>query len=156
MGSRNLISSLSGVVALLLFCLTPVSVGEMSPGIHVELSSLKPLWLHVTLKIGADSRVTLYSSQLPWGNKYSMILMAALPNGQSLKKELTIDDPSPRQASLDPEVPVSGDINLGSVFGDLKEALRKSDVQLFWAYEAPAELHIARWSGGWILIPQQK
>jgi len=53
-------------------------------------------------------------------------------------------------------VSVSGDINLADYFRDLEGVVKKSDVQLFWAYMAPDELHIAHWSGGWILIPQQK
>lgn len=51
---------------------------------------------------------------------------------------------------------LSADIDLGDFFKDLKGALRKSDVNLFWAYEAPAELQIAHRSGGWIFLPQQK
>jgi len=35
-------------------------------------------------------------------------------------------------------------------------ALKKSDVLLFWAYKAPAALHIPRWTGGLVVIPQQK
>jgi hypothetical protein len=35
-------------------------------------------------------------------------------------------------------------------------AIKKSDIQLFWAYQAPKELNLPRWSGGWILLPHQK
>jgi hypothetical protein len=156
MGSKLGNKLMSGLIALVLLWLISPSVGgePIPPGIHVELSTNKPLWLHITLQPGTDSRLTVYASDLPWGNKYSMILIAVLPSGQSLKKELTIDDPSPRQVSLDPKVPVSGDINLADVFGSLKDAIKASDVHLFWAYEAPEDLHIARHSGGWILIPQ--
>jgi hypothetical protein len=37
----------------------------------------------------------------------------------------------------------------------LDEALKKSEVHLFWFYESPKELNIQHWSGGWVLIPKQ-
>ena len=64
-----------------------------------------------------------------------MVIVAAMSGGRVLERELPVDDP---------------------VFPNLRRALKASDVQLFWAYEAPESLHISRWSGGWILIPQQK
>lgn len=147
------------VIASLLILLGGVSPsnGESPPsGIHVELDPQKPLWLHVTLMSRSESRVTVYRSSLPWGNRYSMILVAVLPSGKSLKKELIVDDPTLEQIALDPNKSISGDINLQNVFRDLNASVTMSDVQLFWAYQAPEELGIPRWSGGWILIPQQK
>jgi hypothetical protein len=38
----------------------------------------------------------------------------------------------------------------------LSRATKRSEVHLLWAYESPEELHISHWSGGWILLPQQK
>jgi len=84
-----------------------------------------------------------------------MILVAVLPDGEALKKELIIDDPRPAEIRLNPKESVSGEINLETLFRDLRRALKVSDVHLFWAYEAPKELGIARWSGGWVLIPKR-
>jgi hypothetical protein len=50
---------------------------------------------------------------------------------------------------------LTGDIDLRYVIRDLN-ALKKSDVLLFWAYKSPDELHIPRWSGGMVLIPRQQ
>jgi hypothetical protein len=41
-------------------------------------------------------------------------------------------------------------------FSDLRRWTAVSDVHLFWAYEAPKELNIPHWSGGWMLIPKTK
>jgi len=64
--------------------------------------------------------------------------------------------PNYQKVSIDPNGSITGKIDLRWVIPELDEALKKSDVHLFWAYKAPEELHIARWSGGWILIPQRK
>jgi hypothetical protein len=126
------------------------------PGIRVERDQHNPFLLRVDLQFGAEAPVTIYKARLPWGSAYSMILVAVMPDGQSLKKELPVDDPSPDQVSVNPNEFIQGEIDLHKIFRGLDEALNKSDIQLFWAYEAPQELHIHRWSGGWILIPKQK
>jgi hypothetical protein len=143
----------------LLFLLSACSVGQtqtMPSGIRVEVDHHNPFILRVELKSGAENRVTIYKSRLPWGSAYGMILLAVKPDGQIIKKELPVDDPSPNQVSLNPKESLKGEIDLRKIFRGLDEALRQSDIQLFWAYEAPDELHIPRWSGGWILIQKQK
>lgn len=128
----------------------------MSAGILVKTDHDNPLMLKVDLRSGSETRVTIYKSRLPWGSAYSMILVAVMPDGEMVKKELSVDDPSPEQISLNPKESVKGEIDLRKIFRGLDAMSQKSDVQLFWAYEAPEELHIPRWSGGWILIPKQK
>lgn len=142
---------------LLLFSFCPAGrTDTMSAGILVKTDHDKPLTLKVELRSGAETLLTIYKSRLPWGSAYSMILVAVTPDGQMVKKELPVDDPSPEQISLNPKESVKGEIDLRKIFRGLDAVLRKSDVQLFWAYQAPAELHIPHWSGGWILIPKQK
>jgi hypothetical protein len=159
MGSRsNSRRCAAAATAFLLFFVFGVPAGgETVPaGIQVEMDSKKPLSLRVELRSGAETRVTFYKSRLPWGSIHSMILVAVTPSGRYLEKELPIDDPSPEKVTLDPKQSLRGDINLQKVFKGLDEALEKSDIQVFWAYEAPEELRIARWSGGWILIAQHQ
>jgi hypothetical protein len=79
-----------------------------------------------------------------------------MPDGESLDQNVVAGDPSPEKISLDPNQSLSSDINLVEVFKDLNGAIRKSDIHLFWAYRAPDGLNLPRWSGGWILLPQQK
>jgi len=85
-----------------------------------------------------------------------MILVAVDSDGQCLQQFFPIDDPGIEKVDIAPGVFLSGEIDLRTFFKDLEGAVKKSDVNLFWACEAPAELRIARRSGGWILIPQQR
>jgi hypothetical protein len=144
--------------AVVVFALSAASGGNeaTAPDIQVELSSQKPLRLRVTLRSRAESSVTLDKERLPWGNRYSMILVAVTPNGQCLQQFFPIDDPGFEKIALNPKASSSGEVNLDDFFRDLDGAVKKSDIHLFWAYDAPEELHIARRSGGWLLIPQRK
>lgn len=145
-----------GTVVLLLLVTATLGRSQSIPvGVQVEAKPEKPVLLHVTLRSSAEVPVTLLESKLPWGSRYSMVLIAVTTEGKCLEKELYIDDPSPERISLKPNEALSGDIDLEKIFRGLDDALKKSDVNLFWAYEAPKELGIARWSGGWVLIPQQ-
>jgi len=102
------------------------------------------------------SRVAFYKYRLPWGNLNSMKLVAMTPGENYLERFYPTDDPSPEEVSFEPNEQQSGDINLHMKIAGLDAATKKSDVFLFWAYEAPKELNIPHWSGGWILIPMQK
>jgi hypothetical protein len=85
-----------------------------------------------------------------------MVLVAAKSYSEPLKKVLPVEDPARKQISVEPGQTLSGTLDLDGIFEGLDEARRKSDVHLFWAYQAPPELNIGRWSGGWILLPQSK
>jgi hypothetical protein len=85
-----------------------------------------------------------------------MILVALTSDRNYITRNIPIDDPSAERVSMEPNESLSGDVSLDKAFTGFDAALKKSDVQLFWAYEAPKELRIAHWSGGWLLIPQQK
>jgi hypothetical protein len=125
-------------------------------GIQVHMSDEKPLWLHVTLRSFSESRITLNSVYLPWTSRYSMVLVPVKPDGQCLAKYYPVDDPPLGHVSLEAHGSLSGDLDLRRVLPGLEEALKKSDIHLFWAYQAPEELQATRWSGGWILIPKTK
>ena len=120
------------------------------------MDTQKPLSLRVDLRSAAETPVTLYKSRLPWGSRYSIILVAVTSSGQELDKALPIDDPSPEKVTLDPKRSMTGEIDLQRFFKGFAEAVKKSDVHVFWAYEAPEELRIGRWSGGWVLIPRRR
>lgn len=145
-------------IALLFFAVFPnvgVTQNTPKPGIDVALSRQNPLRLRVTLTSGTACEVTLYRSELPWGNRYSMVFAAAKPNSEALELVFPVDDPGPTQISVKPGETLTGEIDLHDVIRDLN-ALKKSDVLLFWAYKTPAVLHLPRWAGGLVVIPQQK
>jgi hypothetical protein len=118
-------------VIIFLATLLPVAVAQNTakPAIQVELNRQRPLHLLVTLRSGAATTVTFYEADLPWGIRDSMVYAAMRPNGEA--------------------------IDLQDVIRDLN-VTKKSDVLLFWAYRSPKELHIPRWSGGLVVITQQK
>ena len=143
-------------VAFLAFSATSLGNEAMSPDVRVELTSQNPPALHVTVRSGAEARTTFFKWRLPWGNRNTMILVALTSDRTYITRNIPIDDPSTERVSMEPKESLSGDVSLDKAFTGFGAALKKSDVHLFWAYEAPKELHIARWSGGWLLIPQQK
>lgn len=135
-----------------------VGGGDNVPsGIRVELDNQKSLSLRVTVWSRAEQRVTFYKSRLPWGNRNSMIFVPVNSDGQCIgERLLPVDDSGFQKLSLDPNESITDDIDLRRFVPELEKGLKKSDVHLFWAYEPPEELHIGRWSGGWILIPREK
>src|SRR5277367_3519650 len=119
-------------------CIFSVSSGgseDTSPDMKVELSSQKPLWLHITLRSRAETRATFYKWRLPWGNYNSMMLIAVTPGERYITRGYPVDDPSPEKISMEPNERQTGEVNLQMRFIGLDDALQKSDVYLFWAYE---------------------
>ena len=125
------------------------------PGVEVALSRTNPLHLRVTLTSGAASTATIYHADLPWGIRDSMVFAVTRPNGEPIDLIFPVDDPGPAKVSIKPKETLIGDIDLRYVIRDLN-VLKKSDVLLFWGYKAPSELHIPRWTGGLVVIPQQR
>jgi len=83
-----------------------------------------------------------------------MVFAAVRPNGDAVELPLPVSDPGLSEMSVKAGETLTGDIDLRYVIDP--NALKKSDVLLFWAYKAPAALHIPRWTGGLVVIPQQK
>jgi len=142
------------IVLLASFSTVGVAQNTPMPAIQVELDRQKPLHLRVVLRTGAATTATLYRSDLPWGNRHSMVFAAVRPNGEPVELIFPTDDPGPTEVTVKPHETLEGDIALRYVIRDLN-AIKRSDVLLFWAYKSPDELHIPRWSGGLVLIPQQ-
>lgn len=125
------------------------------PGVKVALSRENPLHLRVTLTSGAATTIRINRYDLPWGYRYSMVFAAVRPNGEPIELLLPVADPGLKEISVKPGETLTGDVDLRYVIDD-SSALKKSDVLLFWAYQAPAALHLPDWSGGLVVIPQQK
>jgi len=125
------------------------------PGVSVQLQEGSPLSLKVTLISAADKPVRVSRDRLPWGTHESMVVVAALGGGRCLRRFLPIEDAPFNKIVVGPATPLSGSIDLERLFPNLRDALKESDVQLFWAYQAPEALKIPTWSGGWILINKQ-
>ena len=125
--------------------------------VQVTLDSQKLLSLNVIVRSRAEGPVTLAKWRLPWGNQRSMLLVPVSREGECIDNKYFAEEyPEYEKVSIEANGTISGKIDLEKVIPELGEALKKSDVHLFWTYKAPEELHIDRWSGGWILIPQRK
>ena len=152
---RRLVLASTVIIMILLSC--DIMKGQDTvTGIQAEIDSQRPLLLHMIVNCGARNRATIYKYLLPWGNVISIVLVAVTASGESLQRDMPIDDPSPQKISLEPGESVSGTIDLRKSFRSLDSALAKGDVNLLWAYNAPRELGIAPHSGGWILLRRRK
>jgi hypothetical protein len=145
------------IIALSLATLSNAGFAQniAQPSIEVALSRQNPLHLRVTLTSGAATTVKINRFDLPWGYRYSMVFAAARPNGEAVEMLLPVSDPGLSEMSVKPGEALTGDVDLRNVIRDLS-VLKKSDVLLFWAYKAPAALHLPSWKGGLVVIPQQK
>jgi len=138
------------------FCVATSAGNTQSPGIQVQLKRDTHLSLNIMLTSGAQTVVKVSRDRLPWEAGGSLMIIAARSNGQCLKRNVFVQDPTFDEISVDPSTPLTGDIDLERLFPDIVRTLKTSDVQVFWAYEAADSLQIPHWAGGWILIPQQK
>jgi len=84
-----------------------------------------------------------------------MVFAVSRPNGEPIDLIFPEDDPGPAKVSIKAGETLVAEIDLRYVIRDLN-VLKKSDVLLFWAYKAPNALHIPRWTGGLVVIPQQR
>jgi hypothetical protein len=129
------------------------AIGQDAPaGVRAEIDVQKTLFLKFTVTSAARSRVTLDKYRLPWANVHSVVLAAVTRSGQSLQRDMPIDDPLNQRVSLDAGESLSGTIDLRKAFRGLESTLEKEDVNLFWAYDAPKELGINDHWNGWILL----
>jgi hypothetical protein len=97
---------------LCIFSAPSSGIEDTSPDVKVELSSQKPLSLHVTVRCRAATRVTLYKNLLPWGNVNNMMIIAVTPAERFVKSAYPIDDPSMESVSMDRNEKQSGDVIL--------------------------------------------
>lgn len=106
-----------------------------------------------------DSRsLRVLPSGLPWGSRYSMLLVRARANslGETLDVSAYIEDPvEETPLVVRPGGELRGEIDLLHRFPGLATALKSGDVLLFWSYRLPAlGLAPSDRTGGWLLIPR--
>jgi hypothetical protein len=79
----------------------------------------------------------IFESNLPWGIRQSLLLVAICLDGKrSPIEELEyIDDPTPNVVSLQPGQRAHGSIDLSDRFPKLDECLAKRDSVIFWSYQ---------------------
>jgi hypothetical protein len=149
-------SRIALVFLAILLCFCDGNARTEPAGVSVGLLSLNPLRLHVVLRSGANGRVAINRDQLPWATRQSMVLAIVKADGQCLERVFPVEDGAVGRISLEPGESLSGEVDLNGIFRGLDDAIKRSDVHLFWAYQAPPELNIGTWSGGWVLLPREK
>jgi hypothetical protein len=117
----------------------------------------KPV-LDIDFEYVGKTSIRIYKSDLPWGIRRSVVLVAMCLNGaQTLIPELEyIDDPTPDIVTIEPGQQFHGTINLEERFTTLDGCLKANDALVFWSYQlSPIEAApIARVSGG-IVVPKR-
>jgi hypothetical protein len=129
--------------------------------IAVEMSS-SPLvagqpTLRVSLKNTGNQPLTMYRSALPWGNRYSIAMLAAPPNAQPLELVFPIDDPSVDEVEVKPGESLTGTIRLSMFFRAVGTALEKASVTVLWSYQLrTVDDKLSQRIAGQVVLPQQR
>jgi hypothetical protein len=113
--------------------------------------------LDLRLTSHLDKPVEVYEANLPWGNWYSMMLIAAVyENGagtEVLDHPGPIDDPGPTQMTIKPGEVLTGRVGLSRHFPDLDRIIESHDVIVTWNYllRSVDGKAFARQSGSFVL-----
>jgi hypothetical protein len=81
--------------------------------------------------------VDVYESNLPWGVRYSIDLVAIplFEGAKSLGGPLYIDDPGPKLRRVQPSEKLKGSIDLGVRFKAIRKTLQTNSVAVCFRYE---------------------
>jgi hypothetical protein len=111
-------------------CCIPVSV-ELSVGAPIDGQPT----LRAKLRNTSGQAITVDGSRLPWGNRYSITLLAVPERSQPLLLLFPIDDPMKEDVTIKPGESLEGTIRLGSFFRGIADAVKKSPVLVLWSYQ---------------------
>ena len=104
-----------------------------------------------------DSPLRFYRADLPWGNKYSTLLLLVRPGKRTsfLEQAQYIDVPGPETIAIEKTQIVNGAIDVYRLFPDLNSERKKTDFLLFWAYNAKdLSGNTSRHFGGMYALPK--
>jgi hypothetical protein len=110
--------------------------------------------LAFVVKNVSDEPVTLEEWRLPWGQRQSVVVIAAeRKSGAPLKQATLIDDvfQSPK-VTINPGKSLSGEIDLTHYVADIDSKLRKTDLILFWYYNSRGVAGSLGEYGGWLSL----
>jgi hypothetical protein len=122
--------------------------------LHVRGESTPVPSLVITLTNGSSKPLTLYRYGLPWGGRYSMIVVAVKTDapGTPLETTFPIDDPGPGTLAIQPGETLTGQISLVDRFPEFLRALCARDLVVFWTWQAePVDAVALARQGGWVL-----
>jgi hypothetical protein len=100
--------------------------------------------LDLKLRNVSTAPLQLFRYELPWGNTYSLDLMAFNSRGQPLSLSLPIDDPAPPKPdepiTVSPGDTLQGTYELFGLLGGsaaVTDTLARGPVTVIWAYKSP-------------------
>jgi hypothetical protein len=105
--------------------------------VSLRPEELSDLTLHFRLTNTAGKAVVIRKGDLPWGNRYA-ILLVVTPNdgvGECLSPLLPIDDSGPGTIRIRAGESREGRISLEERFPTLRESLKKRDLLILWSYQ---------------------
>jgi hypothetical protein len=121
---------------LVLIAQLPMAGRAEAPRVVVlaELGKDSPYALRFSVQSLGQEPVRLYTSDLPWGNVSSTVLVAVTVGGQRLAREAPIDDPDVATTQLQPGDTVTGVVDLRKAFPRLADLAATEEVLVFWSY----------------------
>jgi len=135
--------------------------GDTRVKLSVQLQHQKPrnYLLSITLVNESNRSLIINEYSLPWGNRYSLLLVAIEADRfeRVLDQPRYIDDPQPGKVVMKPSQQLQGTISLNSRFPGLSKELESGQFIIFWTYRlkplnAPATKRLA----GWLVIPKSE
>lgn len=148
--------------ALLLICLyaTLSRAREADAGLSLEAvlnDSGKFPSIEYRISNTSAVAITIYQADLPWGNRYSTLLLLARPGkrGSIIEPVQAIDVPRPELLVLEPNQVIAGKIDLSRHYPNLVVERQKSDLLLFWSYRViDTSDKPSRYFGGMFHLPR--
>ncbi len=115
--------------------------------------------LQFELRYTGETPLALYEGSLPWKNPRDLLLVACALNAADIRltpADSPMRDLPPAALTLNPGDILSGSVNLSARLPGLAEAIRGSDVVLFWSHEMKSadKQPLPRLNGG-AVIPRQ-
>jgi len=144
--------SLSGANAQVSNLMIPIAVS-----VTITTSTPDPKLL-VQLTNRSAAPLTVYKSALPWGNRYSMIIVGVKLTGlnEILSSSPIIDDPGPERVVIRPGETISGEVSLVHRFANLRDVAEKTDILLLWSYQLQTtDKQKSERLGGWVQIQRK-
>lgn len=151
-------------------CLLVLSLGlapitsEAEQAIPVQLT-VSQIGEQARLKVSVTNEsngdLTLYKSGLPWGNRYSMIVVpvSLAGNNEVVSSVGLIDDPGPGATVIRAGETVSGEIDLARRFHEQWAEVSGKPLLVFWSYQLEtSDERKSKRLGGWLelKVPKEK
>jgi hypothetical protein len=112
---------------------------DLQIAVELTVGDLSGNWptLKATLANHGREAITVEKARLPWGNRYSITLLAVEEHAaseQPVQLVFPIDDPLPGDIEIKPGEVLEGTIRLDYVFKDIVEKLRQKSLLVLWSY----------------------